>query len=129
MGIIYKKEDFMPNNNVFPDCPVKRVEEIIEKKWTVRILLLLLQETRGFNELQKNLEGISANILNQRLVFLQERGLILKRVYQTNPISTFYSLTKKGEEFQLVIDAMAVFGQTLKPPVQNLPIKPLLIEI
>ena len=106
----------MPNNQIFPKCPVKRVEEIIEKKWTVRILLLLLEETKGFNALQKNLEGISANILNQRLQFLQERGLILKRTYQTNPISTFYALSQKGEEFHIVIEAMAIFGKTLKAP-------------
>ena len=99
----------------FPECPVKRVEEIIEGKWTVRILLLLLQNTRGFNELQKELEGISANILSQRLKFLQELGLVKKRVYETNPITTFYSLSTKGEEFKVVIDAMEIFGQTLQP--------------
>ena len=104
----------------FPKCPVKRVEEIIEGKWSVRILLLLLLESRGFNELQKELEGISANILSQRLKFLQERGLVSKRVYETNPITTFYSLTSKGEEFKGVIDAMAVFGESLKAPTNAL---------
>ena len=102
----------------FPECPVKRVEEIIEGKWSVRILLLLLLETRGFNALQKELEGISANILNQRLKFLQERGLVVKRVYETKPISTFYALTEKGQEFKGIIDAMEQFGMTLNAPIK-----------
>ena len=109
----------MSKSYSFPECPVKRVEEIIESKWSVRILLLLLLESRGFNELQKELEGISANILSQRLKFLQERGLVVKRVYETNPISTFYALTSKGEEFKVVIDAMALFGATLTPPTAS----------
>ena len=104
----------MSKSYEFPECPIKRVEEIIEKKWTVRILLLLLIETRGFNELQKELEGISSNILSQRLKFLQERGLVLKKVYHTNPISTFYTLTEKGKTFQGVIDAMETFFENFK---------------
>ena len=106
----------MKTDYIFPECPVKRVEEIIEYKWSVRILLFLLIETHGFSELQKELEGISANILSQRLKHLQERGLVEKRVYDTNPITTFYSLTIKGKEFKKVIDAMAEFGLTLQPP-------------
>ena len=106
----------MKKDYIFPSCPVKRVEEIIEKKWSIRIILLLLEETKGFNALQKALDGISANILNQRLKHLQERGLIKKKTYQTNPISTFYSLTQQGKEFELIIDAMAKYGETLSMP-------------
>ena len=101
---------------IFPECPVKRVEEIIEKKWTIRILLLLLLETRGFNELQKELDGVSAKILSERLKFLLERGLITKRIYERPNLTTYYSLSKKGEEFKAVIDAMAVFGTDLSAP-------------
>jgi len=98
----------------FPECPLKRCEEIIESKWSLRLMLVLLKGTHGFSEITKELDGISAKVLSERLKFFQERGLVTKRSYDTKPITTFYTLTPKGERFQKIIDAMVDFGMDLQ---------------
>lgn len=91
-------------------CPVRLAAEIIEGKWTTRIIRELLQGTCRYSELQRNLSGISPKILTERLKMLEYHKLVSKKIYPTIPPKTEYSLTPLGSEMQYVIAAMAEFG-------------------
>ena len=95
-------------------CPVRRAAEILDGKWTTKIVRELLQGTKRFSELQRGLPGISPKILTDRLKMLETAGLIDKKIYPVIPPKTEYSLTTKGMEMKRVIVAMAEFGMILQ---------------
>ncbi len=108
--------DVMAHVDVVCDagCPVRRCAEIIDGKWTTRIIRDLLSGPRRFSELRRSLDGISPKMLAQRLRFLEKKGLVVRKVYPSVPPKTEYSLTPLGAELEAVILAMARFGARLE---------------
>lgn len=101
--------EFIDANSV-DGCPVRLAADIIEGKWTTRIIRELLQGTSRYSELQRSLPGISPKILSERLKMLEHHNLISKKIYPTIPPKTEYTLTPLGYEMRHVIAAMAEFG-------------------
>ncbi len=95
------------------DCPVRIAAEVLDGKWTTRIVRELLGGTKRFSELQRGLTGISPKVLATRLNFLQVKGLVCKKTYPTVPPKTEYRLTPLGREMEPLIHAMARFGELL----------------
>ena len=91
-------------------CPVRRAADVLEGKWTTKIVRELLRGTRRFSQLQKGLPGISPKMLTDRLKMLQAKGLVSKTIYPCIPPKTEYQLTPLGREMEQVILAMANFG-------------------
>ena len=79
---------------------------IIGDKWSALILLELAQGAGRFSTLQKTLR-INNTTLTERLVSLTKAGLITKTTYQEYPPRIEYELTKKGQDLQPVLRAMA----------------------
>jgi DNA-binding HxlR family transcriptional regulator len=101
------------NKDCETSCPVARAARLIEGKWTTRIIRDLLPGKKRYSELQQSLGNVSPKVLAQRLKFLEEEGLITKKVYPVVPPHTEYALTARGRKLKQVIAAMARFGQTL----------------
>lgn len=53
----------------------------------------------GFNEMMRELDGISTAALSNRLKDLQEGGYVRREVQSGPPARTFYRLTEKGRNF------------------------------
>lgn len=68
-------------------------------KWTFHVLRLLSDRDAGFNEMKRELDGITAKTLSQRLRELRCRGFVERHVEATTPPSTRYTLTDAGQEF------------------------------
>lgn len=94
-------------------CPVKRAADILEGKWTTKLVRELMGGTRRYSQLQRGLPGISPKILTDRLVMLEANGLVKKTSYPCIPPRTEYELTPLGREMEQVIAAMARFGISL----------------
>ena len=107
-------EGLIQNIDCDDDCPVRKAADIISGKWTTLIIRDLLSGTKRFSELRKSLDGISPKMLSARLTYLEEKRLLIKKIYPCVPPKTEYSLTKLGLDLQDVIMAMAVFGERLK---------------
>ena len=97
-----------------PDCPVKKTAEIIDGKWITLIIRDLLSGTKRYSELLRSLEGVSPKMLAERLRFLEEKGVISKKIYPTVPPKTEYTLTSRGRGLGPVVRAMATFGEKLR---------------
>ena len=63
-----------------------------------------------FNELQRDLEGISQKVLTDSLRQMIDDGLAYRRDYQEMPPRVEYGLTDLGREMLPIIDALADFG-------------------
>lgn len=94
-------------------CPVQRTAQVLDGKWTTLVLRDLLGGKKRYSELQRSLTGISPRLLAARLKALEEQGLITRTAFATVPPTTEYALTALGHQIMPVVQAMAVYGQTL----------------
>ena len=94
----------------FTDCPVEYTASLIANKWKIIILRELLTGTKRYNELTRNVVGISAKVLTENLRELEKDGIISRKVYPEVPPKVEYSLTDKGEDLKNVIETMKEFG-------------------
>ncbi len=67
-----------------------------------------------FNELQKNLDGISQKVLTDSLRSMEADGLITRTVYAEVPPRVEYSLSEPGETMRPILDAMEAWGNSYK---------------
>ena len=74
------------------------------------ILRNLLARPWRFNELKKNLEGISQKVLTDSLRSLEEDGIVTRTVYPEVPLRVEYSLSELGDSMRLIIKAMEDWG-------------------
>lgn len=63
-----------------------------------------------FNELKKNLEGISQKSLTDSLCSLEEDGVVVRMVYPGVLPRVEYALSELGESMRPILDAMEAFG-------------------
>ncbi len=99
-----------PESGCAPDCPIQRTARLLDGKWTMLVLRDLLTGKKRYSELQRSLKGVSPRLLALRLRTLEEHGLVERRVFPTNPPTTEYELTARGQSLRDIFVAMARFG-------------------
>ena len=95
------------------ECPVARTLSIVGKKWTILILrdLCCSETSIRFNELKRNLSGVTPTILSKRLKELEKDGIIERRIVASEiPVKVEYSLTEKGVALQEIIRDLKDWG-------------------
>jgi DNA-binding HxlR family transcriptional regulator len=102
--------------HMIKNCPVDNTFKIIGKKFTFHIVrnIAMRNQTR-FNEFLGTIENINPKTLALRLKELEETGIIQRTVYAEVPIRIEYTLTKKGQDLQGIIDQMATFSMKHYP--------------
>lgn len=91
-------------------CNIAQSLNIIGDRWTLLIVHEILVGNTMFNEIKKSLNGISANLLSERLKYLEEEGLIKTELYSTHPPRYRYTLTESGEELEDVFNSFVLWG-------------------
>jgi DNA-binding HxlR family transcriptional regulator len=80
-------------------CPIKGIIDIIGKKWALLVINALRnQGTLRFNDLMKQLNGISPKTLSDTLKELQAEKLINRKAFAEIPPRVEYSLSQDGME-------------------------------
>lgn len=98
----------------FTECPVEYTASLIGNKWKIIILRELLSGTKRYNELTRNVVGISPKVLTENLRELEADGIISRKIYPVVPPKVEYSLTEKGEDLKNVVESMRQFGLKYK---------------
>ena len=96
------------------ECPVAITVQLIGNKWKLLIIRNLLVRPWRFNELQKNLDGISQKALTDSLRSMEADGLITRTVYPEAPPRVEYALSELGESLKPILDAMSAWGENYK---------------
>ena len=99
---------------LLPECPVATTVQLIGNKWKLLIIRNLQMRPWRFNELQKNLDGISQKVLTDSLCTMEADGLITRTVYAEVPPRVEYSLSELGETMRPILDAMEAWGNSYK---------------
>jgi len=97
-----------------PACPVATTVALIGSKWKLLIMRNLLQRPWRFNELKKDLEGISQKVLTDSLRSMEADGIITRTVYPEVPPRVEYALSDLGESMRPIMDAMEIWGTEYK---------------
>jgi DNA-binding HxlR family transcriptional regulator len=111
-------------------CPIACTLDLLGDRWTLLIIrdMLFFRKER-FEEFLASPEGISTNILTQRLKLLEELGLILKEPYSNHRRRMSYRLTERGQSLKPVLKVMIAWGlkhipDTQIPTTSHLPSDP-----
>ena len=101
-----------------PACPVATTVRLIGSKWKLLIIRNLLQRPWRFNELKKNLEGISQKVLTDSLRSMEADGIVTRTVYPEVPPRVEYALSELGESMRPIMNAMELWGKNYKENIK-----------
>lgn len=104
----------MVTKEELPACPVATTVQLIGSKWKLLIMRNLLVRPWRFNELKRDLEGISQKVLTDSLRSMEEDGIITRTVYPEVPPRVEYALSELGESMRPIIFAMEQWGSAYK---------------
>ena len=96
-------------------CPVHAAIQLLQEKWTLHIVRVLLDGPMGFNELGRAVGGCNPATLKLRLDHLEELALVTRTVHSYMPPRTSYALAPAGVDLQRVIMAIDGWGREHLP--------------
>lgn len=105
----------MKNEEIIFSC-MQRLK--IGGKWKLLILRDLRIRPWRFNELQRDLEGISQKVLTDSLRQMIDDGIVYRHDYHEMPLRVEYGLTELGVKILPILDALADFGNYYKTVVK-----------
>jgi DNA-binding HxlR family transcriptional regulator len=97
--------------NTVPE-EVARAADLLGRRWMLAILWAAAEEGAvRFNEFKQALEGIPPRTLAQRLVELEDAGVLERRVLpDSRPPRVEYRLTAAGRKLGTLVDAMRAYA-------------------
>ncbi len=100
-------------------CPINLGLEIFGDKWSLLIIRdMMFAGKRHYREFLASDEGISSNILADRLAMLVDAGILSKADDPNHRLKAIYSLTEKG------IDLLPVIAQISRWSRKYMPVDP-----
>jgi len=83
---------------------------VLNGKWKIPIIVALSEGNKRFGELQRAVTGIAPKVLSGELKVLELNGFVVRRVYDTIPVSVEYELLEYSNSLEKVIDALKEWG-------------------
>jgi DNA-binding HxlR family transcriptional regulator len=83
---------------------------VLNGKWKLPIVLSLVNSPKRFNEIMKDVEGISPKILAQELKHLELNELVVRNVYATTPVSIVYEASAYSDTLKDVLRTLSDWG-------------------
>ncbi|WP_028968935.1 winged helix-turn-helix transcriptional regulator [Sphingomonas sp. URHD0057] len=98
-------------------CGLAHAMELLGERWAMLVLRELAYGSRRFSDLKHDLQGISANVLTQRLTELEARGLVRKTKLPPPAAVQVYEATRWGLEAVPVIASLGKWAA--RSPLHN----------
>ena len=83
-----------------------RAVELVGKRWSGAILLVLLDGPLNFTGIRELVPDISDRLLSERLKELEAEGIVEREVLEGAPVRVEYSLTEKGRALEPAVRAL-----------------------
>lgn len=94
---------------------VKYALDILSGKWKLKIMLEIWKnESIRFNQLEKNINGISSLMLTRCLRELNEHKIVQRKQFNEIPPHVEYSLTELGISICPIIHLLEEWGNKVK---------------
>jgi DNA-binding HxlR family transcriptional regulator len=85
--------------------------ELIGKRWSGAILLVLMDGPLHFSEIRDLVPDISDRLLSERLKELEGERIVERRVIDGAPVRVEYSLTEKGSALEPVVCSIKAWAR------------------
>ncbi|ELC8442697.1 helix-turn-helix transcriptional regulator [Clostridium perfringens] len=93
---------------------IEHALKVLSGKWKLKVLWEVSSyDNIRFNQLQKNIEGISSIMLTRVLKDLIDNKLVLRTQFNEVPPHVEYSLTDLGKSLCPIIKLLEDFGQNI----------------
>lgn len=92
----------------------RQVSEVLNRvgdKWSMQVIVMLRDQPRRFNDLRRQIDGISQQMLTRTLRVLERDGLVARTVRATSPPQVDYALTPFGRSLAAPVRALAQWAQ------------------
>ena len=111
-------------------CPINLTLEVVGDKWSLLIIRdIMFGNRRHYRDLlTKSDEGISSNILADRLKMLLEQDIITREDDPSHKQKGIYSLTEQGIELLPILAQMSAWGFKYLPVSEELGIRAQLLR-
>jgi DNA-binding HxlR family transcriptional regulator len=83
-----------------------RAVELVGKRWTGAILLVLLDGPLRFSEIRQLVPDLSDRLLSERLKELEAEEIVERKVLDGAPVRVEYALTSKGKALEPAVRAL-----------------------
>jgi DNA-binding HxlR family transcriptional regulator len=87
-----------------------RAARLVGDRWSLLVLGALLDGDRRYGELLGHINGISTNVLAQRLAALETAHLVVAEPYSLRPPRMRYALTSDGRGLADTLSALSAWG-------------------
>jgi DNA-binding HxlR family transcriptional regulator len=107
-------QPLQPARPALDDDTVGALQEavgVLAAKWSVIVLARLASGTHRFNELLRQIDGVSRRMLSATLRQLERDGLVERHVYARVPARVEYELSPVGEELLRALAPLAGWGK------------------
>jgi DNA-binding HxlR family transcriptional regulator len=106
-------------------CPINLTLEVVGDRWSLLVIRdMMFGNRRHFRELlTKSEEGISSNILADRLKTLLDQGIVTREDDPSHKQKGIYSLTEQGIELLPILAQMSGWGYKYLPVSEELGIR------
>ncbi|MFH6957209.1 winged helix-turn-helix transcriptional regulator [Flavobacterium aquidurense] len=92
---------------------------VLNGKWKMALILSLIQSPKRFNEIQKEIAGISPKVLANELKDLELNEFIKRNVYPTTPVSIIYEATEYSQTLKSVIRELSAWGEQHREKIKE----------
>lgn len=93
-------------------CPTRILLDRIADKWTVLVVGALVEKTKRFGQLRREIGGVSQKMLTQTLRQLERDGVVARKIYASVPPKVEYSLTELGRSLVSILDNIRKWSET-----------------
>lgn len=105
--------------NQTPKSLAETTIKMLGDRWKVQIIECLMDGTKRFGELKKELGDITQKVLTSNLRMLEENGILVRHVYAQIPPRVDYTLTGIGYNLKPVIDSMVAWAEEYRETLLN----------
>jgi DNA-binding HxlR family transcriptional regulator len=93
-------------------CPIRGVLDRIGDQWSLLVLQSLQSRRFRFNELMRDIDDISKQMLSRTLKHLEQDGFVRRTVFAEVPPRVEYELTELGRSFLVPMMALVVWADS-----------------
>lgn len=92
-------------------CPVRATLALLGQRWVPHIVYELTAGKQRFNDLASSVGGCNSRTLRDRLLALEQLGIVSRHIVTTTPPWVEYELTASGRELGGALRPLEAWGR------------------
>ena len=95
------------------NCPLRKAIKAFGGKWNLIIIKSIGSQEIRFSEVKSTIPDISEKVLIDKLKFLTEQKLVVRKDFKEVPPKVSYKLSKLGLQASIIVEQIEDFGKLM----------------